>query len=176
MTLYDLFCEVVKSTASALTWAAMVWLALAWRNRRLEQKLKKTLGNHGITSGIPGIGISLRNPTEYEIIVREVYAQQATLNIVLNYDGPEKEVDEQGWVILPPFSQGKWLLPRGCYQFQKSEFTAIAVEFLYPSLFGSLKRVTINGNKDLIQHFNSMRKRDELEMPRLEPLRQQLGK
>lgn len=174
MTLVDLGCEVVKSTASALTWAILGWLFIFGRNWHLERSLRKTFGNHGITFGIPGMGISLENPTACEVIVRKVYAQEtAGGSIILNYDGPKKEVDERKSVVLPPFSEGTWLIPRSLYQFQKSKFTAIAVEFLYSSLFGSLKRVTINGNKDLIQHFNDMRKRDEQEMSRLELLKQQ---
>jgi hypothetical protein len=177
MTVADLGCEVLKSTASAITWAILGWLFLFGRNWHLERSLRKAFGNHSLTMGIPGMGISLKNPTAYEVIVREVHAQQTTSgSIVLNYDGPKNEVDERKSVVLPPFSQGTWLIPRSLYHFQQSEFTAIAVEFLYPSLFGSLKRVTINGNKDLIEHFNKMRKQDEQEMSRLEPLRQQLGK
>jgi len=118
------------------------------------------------------MGISLKNPTAYEVVVREVHAQQITGNMVLNYNGPRNEIDERKSVTLPPFSEGTWLIPRSLYQFQKSEFTGIAVEFLYPSLFGSLKRVTIKGDKKLIEHFNKIRKQDEQEMLRLEQLKQ----
>ena len=168
MTFIDVLYEVVKSTASALTWAALGWLLLAWRNWRLERKLRKTFGNHGLTMGIAGMGISLENPTAFEVTVRKVYAKQSSgHSFVLNYDGPKKEVDERKTVTLPPFSGGTWLIPRALYQHQRSEFTDIAVEFLYPSLFGSLKRVTIYGNKDLIKHFNTLRKEDEEQMQRL---------
>ena len=166
----DFLYEMVKSTASALIWALVGWLFLIARNWRLEEKLRRTFANHAITMCIEGIGITLTNPTRFEVVVREVKAKCDDRSFVMNYQGPKEDIDQRRYVTLPAHSEGTWLVPRGTYEFQKEDFKSIAVEFLYPTLFGSNKLLTVTGDKGLIEGFNRLRRRDEEEMPRLEEI------
>jgi len=165
----------VSGIATAAVWAGAIWAINAVRNALVERDLRKALSRIGSSYEDEGFGVTLKNETEYPIIVRDVtlLTNQPEHGLGLVFVEPladfliqEKKTKKpmtfntqtigrriepvftsHGFVEIPPLTGGKWQLPTGFYlQNPNCKPTACRATIEYKTLLGSPKLIIVTSN------------------------------
>lgn len=171
--------SIITGVAIAFSTALIIFVGNITRNKWLEVRIRNNLRKNTSRTAykkhdgrLELAGIKICNNLSVPITIRSVWAEKGTKeSISLQYDGPRFEMDilregphsinnPYGFVELPPYTNGAWVLYLSALQGQKTQqkqITGYKIHVEYMTLMKNPKVLVVKVDEaDIIDFINEL--------------------